>query len=158
MQAAFQELLPLCARIIPHWQQHADTPEGRQAAYLHMYKWRSSWKEGVHAGPQCSFADWDGDASDPVNFPMAAAAAAEPSPLAKFQVWPGSMRKCCVYQSVHFCGDQVPAHAMIMYSSIAVHCCRVQVSCSPQDVRIGTASLWTIPQSMVSSEKDCALS
>ena len=76
-------MLPLCPGVVPHWQQHADTQKGREDAYTQMYKWRTSGKDGA---PHCSYANWDGDASDPVNFPLAAAAAAAPSPLAVFQV------------------------------------------------------------------------
>ena len=79
-QDGFRELLPECAAVVPHWQQPEDSWQGRKDAYLQMCRWRAP------GGSTLSFADWDGDSSDPSNFPTAAAAAAEPSPLAMFKV------------------------------------------------------------------------
>ena len=79
-QAAFQELLPEAAALVPGWQQQEDSWQGRQSAFLQLNAWRN-----MH-GARLLFRDWDGDPSDPVNFPTAAAAAGRPSQLASYQV------------------------------------------------------------------------
>ena len=87
-------MLPEAAALVPEWPRSGDSWRERQAMVLKLSAWRAS------LGMRLLLRDWEGDPSDAVNFPTAAAAAARPSQLAIYQVCPG--RHCAHVQPVWY--------------------------------------------------------